>query len=345
MTRRVFPVLATALALLLGSAAPAVPAPPPKLQEIQERLEANRERLQDAREESRDVREDLEVAEGRRETVAGRLEEIRDRLAEAQARLAEVRAELNVARDHLSDLTAELQQARADLEERQAILDERAAAAYRLGPATYLDVVLGAEDIESLSARVGYVEGILSVDADLVEGVRFARSVVNDRQGRIASYEADVAARESEVAERTQEIARLEQEAAALLGQVDLEIQVQTDTLDDLQEAKEKYEEAVAQLEAESARIQSVIQGAGSSGSGSYGGELFWPTPGPIVSGYGYRTHPIYGSTRFHSGVDMDGACGQPLYAAADGTVISAASTGGSGLATVIDHGDGLSAL
>ena len=63
------------------------------------------------------------------------------------------------------------------------------------------------------------------------------------------------------------------------------------------------------------------------------------------MSGFGYRVHPVYGTTRFHSGVDIDGACGQPIFAGEDGTVLSAGSNGGYGYATVIDHGDGLSTL
>jgi murein DD-endopeptidase MepM/ murein hydrolase activator NlpD len=134
-------------------------------------------------------------------------------------------------------------------------------------------------------------------------------------------------------------------EQESLLGQIDLEIQSTAATLEDLTAAREQYEAAVAALEAESARIQGLIQGTGSTGSGQIGGELFWPTDGPIVSGFGYRTHPIYGTTRFHSGVDIDGACSQPIFAAEDGAVLSAGSNGGYGLATVIDHGNGLSTL
>ncbi|MCA1726245.1 MAG: M23 family metallopeptidase, partial [Actinobacteria bacterium] len=69
---------------------------------------------------------------------------------------------------------------------------------------------------------------------------------------------------------------------------------------------------------------------------------FYWPTAGSITSGFGWRTHPIFGTPRFHSGVDMGGACGQPIYAADSGTVLSAYSSEGYGLFTILDHGNGL---
>ncbi|MGH2686929.1 MAG: murein hydrolase activator EnvC family protein [Actinomycetota bacterium] len=330
----------TALALLAGSA-PALHAEP-SLDEIEQRIEANEQRIEETREESQDVRDQLEAAEAERQGVASRLDAIRARLADARARLAEVRVELGAARDQLTEWTAELDAAREDLDGSRDLLSERAAAAYRLGPVGHIEVVLGADSLTQLAKRVSYLEAVLSVDSDDVRDVSFARGVVAERQGQVETYESTVADREAEVEERTLEIAQMEAEQAALLEQVDLEIDLKLDTLDDLQDAKEQYEDAVAQLEAQSAQIQGLIQGSGSSGAGKYGGELFWPTAGPIVSGFGYRVHPVYGTTRFHSGVDIDGACSQPIFAGEDGTVLSAGSNGGYGNFTVIDHGDGL---
>jgi murein DD-endopeptidase MepM/ murein hydrolase activator NlpD len=253
-----------------------------------------------------------------------------------------VRVELGAAQDQLTEWSRELDAARQDLDGSRDLLSERAAAAYRLGPVGHLQVVLGADNLTELGQRVSYLEAVLSIDAEDVRDVSFARGVVAERQDQVETYESAVAERESEVEERTLEIAQMEAEQAALLEQVDLEIDLQLDTLDTLQEARERYEDAVAQLQAQSAQIQGLIQGTGSTGAGQYGGELFWPTSGPIVSGFGYRVHPVYGTTRFHSGVDIDGACGQPIFAGEDGTVLSAGSNGGYGNFTVVDHGDGL---
>jgi murein DD-endopeptidase MepM/ murein hydrolase activator NlpD len=345
--RRTLVALIGALALLASAgAAPASSEPPDsRLEEVRRELEAKENRLEATQEESRDVRGQLASAQQRRMALAAEVRSLQDTLAGARADLAAAEAELDLAQAELQRWTSKLERARGDLLDQQTALNDRAALAYRFGPGGYLEVLLGARDLAELAERSTYLEKVLTVESDLLQGVRVARALVGDRQDRVAGYEERVTVRVERVRERAEEIAALKAERSSLLAEVDLEAEFQAETLDSLSEAREKYEQAVAELEAESARLTGVIQGSGSSGSGQYGGELFWPTSGPIVSGFGYRTHPVYGTTRFHAGVDIDGACGQPIFAAEDGTVISAGYNGGYGNATVIDHGDGLSTL
>lgn len=72
---------------------------------------------------------------------------------------------------------------------------------------------------------------------------------------------------------------------------------------------------------------------------------LVWPINGVVTSQFGYRVHPIFGTERFHSGLDIDGDSGQPIVAAAEGVVIASSSMGGYGNAVIIDHGGGLTTL
>jgi murein DD-endopeptidase MepM/ murein hydrolase activator NlpD len=338
--RRAIVALAVALAAVGGP-----PASAQQLEQIERRLDQRREQLQEATEESRDVREQLSAAQQHRSGLTAEVRLLQQDLAAAQAKLAEVQAALDVARHELELWTKRLERARADLLAQQELLNAKAATAYKLGPTAYAEAVLGADDLGAIADRTFYVERVLSVSADLLAGVRVSRELVATRQDRVGVYEDGVAMRFRQIRRQTERIAAMTAQQEALLEQIDLEVEFTAESLEDLNSARERYEEAVAQLEAESARIQGLIQGSGSTGSGQYGGELFWPTSGAIVSGFGYRTHPVYGTTRFHSGVDIDGACGQPIYAAEDGTVLSAGSNGGYGNASVIDHGNGLSSL
>ena len=338
--RRAIVALAVALAAVGGP-----PASAQQLEQIERKLDQRREQLQEATEESRDVREQLSAAQQHRSGLTAEVRLLQQDLAAAQAKLAEVQAALDVARHELELWTKRLERARADLLAQQELLNAKAATAYKLGPTAYAEAVLGADDLGAIADRTFYVERVLSVSADLLAGVRVSRELVATRQDRVGVYEDGVAMRFRQIRRQTERIAAMTAQQEALLEQIDLEVEFTAESLEDLNSARERYEEAVAQLEAESARIQGLIQGSGSTGSGQYGGELFWPTSGAIVSGFGYRTHPVYGTTRFHSGVDIDGACGQPIYAAEDGTVLSAGSNGGYGNATVIDHGNGLSTL
>ncbi len=67
--------------------------------------------------------------------------------------------------------------------------------------------------------------------------------------------------------------------------------------------------------------------------------------PAQITSSFGWRTHPITGSRRFHSGVDIGAPMGAPIVATGSGTIVSAGWLGGYGKAIVIQHNGVLQTL
>ncbi|MBW6481792.1 MAG: M23 family metallopeptidase [Vicingaceae bacterium] len=61
-----------------------------------------------------------------------------------------------------------------------------------------------------------------------------------------------------------------------------------------------------------------------------------------MASGFGYRTDPVYKTTKFHAGMDFSASTGTPIYATGDGTVIQAdAEATGYGNHVRINHGYG----
>lgn len=68
-----------------------------------------------------------------------------------------------------------------------------------------------------------------------------------------------------------------------------------------------------------------------------------WPAHGWLTGSYGRRSDPFSGTADFHDGIDISASKGQPVYATADGVVVSAAYAGEYGNLLVLDHGFGLS--
>jgi murein DD-endopeptidase MepM/ murein hydrolase activator NlpD len=65
-----------------------------------------------------------------------------------------------------------------------------------------------------------------------------------------------------------------------------------------------------------------------------------------IASGFGYRIDPVYKTTKFHAGLDFAAPQGTPIYATADGSVITAGNTGnGYGNHVIINHSYGYETL
>lgn len=58
-----------------------------------------------------------------------------------------------------------------------------------------------------------------------------------------------------------------------------------------------------------------------------------------MASGYGYRRDPIYGTTKFHEGMDFSSPVGTPVYATGNGTVTHASWQSSYGNLVEINHG------
>ncbi len=63
---------------------------------------------------------------------------------------------------------------------------------------------------------------------------------------------------------------------------------------------------------------------------------------GDLQSGFGMRRHPIFRSSKMHTGVDWSARFGAPILSAGDGTVIKAEWAAGYGRRVEIQHADGV---
>lgn len=115
---------------------------------------------------------------------------------------------------------------------------------------------------------------------------------------------------------------------------------------------REAQEKARREEEARRAAEEAKKQQESQNGSGSTTPEspkpsagFIRPVSGRISSPYGYRTHPVYGDRRFHTGVDYAAGYGVPVGSTKSGTVILAKYNSSYGNYVIVDHGDGIASL
>jgi murein DD-endopeptidase MepM/ murein hydrolase activator NlpD len=71
---------------------------------------------------------------------------------------------------------------------------------------------------------------------------------------------------------------------------------------------------------------------------------LTWPVSesARVTSPFGYRLHPVLGTRKLHTGVDISLPSGTPVHAVADGTVRRASEDAVNGKVLILDHGRGV---
>jgi murein DD-endopeptidase MepM/ murein hydrolase activator NlpD len=68
--------------------------------------------------------------------------------------------------------------------------------------------------------------------------------------------------------------------------------------------------------------------------------QLDLPVQGFVSSGFGWRTHPVFGEPAFHRGIDFSASAGTPVQAAAAGVVTFIGPAESYGKLVVISHGN-----
>lgn len=337
--------------LVLSSAAAALPvvawsAPSDEKATVDQRLERAQERAQAARSRESVLTGEVEEYTRRIRTLEARLAPLRARSQRLEAELAEVRARLEALTRRLDIEKARLAEATEVLTRRRELLSRRLVDLYVRGEPDPVLVLVQSGSLTEAIETTDLIESIADRDSDLARSVaRYADQTRRSRDA-IAEVRADVLVSEERAREAAAEAAEakagLEKEEAGVKKLLD----GRSALLDDVRGDRKEIEAEARDLQERSAALAAKIRaaqglppapsGTVATGAPSSAG-LVWPVGGSITSGFG----PRWG--RMHEGIDIAGASGTPIAAAAAGTVIVAGWSGGYGNLVVIDHGNGIS--
>ena len=270
------------------------------------------------------------------ESVSERLRQIQEELRVATAEYKEVKGQLDSVEDKISDNTELLQKTKADLKVKNKKLQQRVRDIYINGQISYVDVLFGAKDFADLMTRMDVLKRIIKHDYDLIMKVKEEKATVENTRAQLEKDKAEAEVLVADAQAKKTKVEDKESEQQVLLDQA----------IYDRDTSERMYEEIMAASQEVANMIRrSQMSSAGYSGAPAGAGGMIWPISGPITSEFGWRTHPIFGTARFHSGLDIGGDYGMPIYAAASGTVIYAGWISGYGNAVIIDHGGGVTTL
>jgi len=208
---------------------------------------------------------------------------------------------------------------------------------YEEGDASYIEMVLGAEDFYDFLVRIERVTSLMDYCQDLLEKFRANKISLEEAKATLEKAKEDQIAYQSEVEARHDELESLQRENDSYLTTLSKDISSYTSTY-------QQYAKAEEELDKELERYLRELQAK--ENSQYVGGEFIWPVPlnwKNISSPYGYRT--LNGVKEFHRGIDIPAYAGTNIYASNGGKVVTATYHYSYGNYVVIDHGGGKSTL
>ena len=291
------------------------------LNEQKEQVEKELERAQ----------EQLEYVQEELGDSVSQIQKLDDKINEYQMQLHEVTLKYEALQENVDKTEIEFEVAKEEYDKKYKLLQKRLVAIYKNGETTYLDVLLNSKGIIEFVSSYFIIQRITQYDSESVKQLAEKKMAVEKINNKLQEDKANL------------KLAKIQAEKQTV-------ILTNTKTVyenfkNSLSESEKKINAEIESYKKQSQELENLIQY--SIDASNYdlkypGGVMIWPTldTSYITSSYGTRVHPIQGIIKNHDGIDIGGAMGDPIYAAADGIVIySDFNTGGYGNMIMIDHG------
>ena len=304
----------------------------------------------EVRQNLREKKNQLHYQQSRLDTLNERERDLSRQLSDSQYDLQESRTALNntvarleSAQARYEDIQIKLNVATKKYRRNQVILGQRLRDIYMQGDMGYLLVLLGSQSFTDFLDYSHYISIIVNRDYELLDEVRQLKAELTSQAQ--AAQEALVEMRKlrDDQAARGNKLSAIEKRRAGLLRDVQSQRDQVAQYVTELEGSTQELEN---KLHATLVKRQSHVRPHIPQKRRTWGtGRFVTPAEGPITSPYGYRVHPIFGTLRFHSGIDIGAYYGSSILAADSGIVIEAGWIGGYGNTVMIDHGGGYSTL
>ncbi len=368
--RKLFTAIAMASILSLGfTGSLATAASISELNKQKENIEGKKSEIQS---EINEASKKLDELEKKQAGLKSEMEEIDLEIQDAEAKINETNDKIKETNKEIKMLQGEIQTIEERIEKRNELLKDRARALQANGKINYLDVILGAQSFTDLISRISAVSTILEADKSIIEEQKEDLKLLEESKEKLEKDKKKIEALKTELELTKKALKKKKKEKDKIYKKLKEEQNQVEEYFMDLHEQqkvyagqeaaikkaieleKQRQKEAAKQKQSTgkattfSAGAPSKSSNSGGSGSSSSssprsgqsaapavkssGGMFIRPTSGPVTSEFG----PRWGS--HHYGIDIGGAHGDPVYAAADGVVSNSYYSSSYGNVIFITH-------
>ncbi|MBR1424840.1 peptidoglycan DD-metalloendopeptidase family protein [bacterium] len=267
-----------------------------------------------------------------------KLKKERNKLSNNQQKLEQARQDLEVTQNHynqlisnLNSMESQLNNAVAEFRNIDYSMKSRIRQVFKHQRSGMFELILSARSINSLMDTFYFEKIVIQEDYKRMQAVKAKADEIARLKSQVEAQKRAVAASIKTINNQKVSIQNSIAENKSMIER--------------LQKDKNYYEKTERELARQSASIESMIanltkknQSSGTTVKVSSTG-FIRPISGPITSPFGWRTHPIFKSRIFHSGIDIGGPNGGAIKASNDGKVIYSGWYGGYGKCVILDHG------
>ena len=329
----------------------------------EQQLKNQEQENNDKKKEAEDKKQEVQEA---KESTQKEVNNINSQIQDYQSEITNLDIQIANANQQIEDSNAKLEKAQKEYESQQQMLEERIVALYEAGDTTYLDILLSSESITDFISSYYIVSEIAQCDLDLLKEIdkqkneiETAKKEIEDSKKTLTTAKASkqqVSTQlEEKKSEKTTYVSQLSSQEQELQKEIDQLTQDNMQIQKNIAAAQAKYKKQLEELAKKKAQEEQAKNNKknnknnenknnrNNSGSSSNKNSNGFIRP---VSGGSISTNGYYSSGRFHGAIDYAVSSGTPVYAAADGVVLSVGNlTYSYGTHVIIQHANGLQTI
>lgn len=296
-----------------------------RLKAIRNQKAQLRQELKKTKKQAHVVAEDIHVVDARLERLQDELERTSERLSDSKTEQAELASQLTVATKRLEQVKAQVR--------------KRIGEMYMRRHTTFLSALSGTQSVHDLLTRQQVLEAIARYDHTLFVEYTTLRAEVSKKKARQDSLVSEIKGLKLNQIRQQGSLKSTREEKGEILAGL-------REKQGELQRQIAQYDQDERSIASEIAAFNRRPRRHGERAlPPQFVGRFLKPAHGPITSGFGVRYHPILHYSRPHNGIDIGAPAGSPIYAAADGEVISARYSTSFGNVIIIAHGGNISTV
>lgn len=320
-------------------------------------------RLAEIKSQKAEIEAQLAEYERQKDNYAGQIGTLNNKINLTEQEIDATQEAIDALTDSIEETKANLKQAEKELADKQELFETRIRVMYENGDTSYMEVVLNSESFGDMLDNIEIVSQIMDYDKGVVAEYTAIRDSIQEMEESLEadrkqqkeykeSLEVEKEGLEADRADLQAMLAKIENDSEYAQKVSDQLADEQDEISNEIAELSRKEAEAAARKRAAASSSSSSSSSRGSSSSSSSSnyssggsGSLIWPCPTYtyISSEFGGRVSPITGKWQGgHKGMDIASGKGNPVIAAASGTVVKSYLSSSYGNYIVISHGGGL---
>lgn len=243
-----------------------------------------------------------------------------------QANLEASKRQYSDIDSRLQSMEAEYNQSVAEFNKVDTQMKNRIRQVFKNQRRGMFELILSAKDLNGLLDVIYFERIIIKND--------YKRMIaLKTKSAKIAKMKKDIEAQKVYLAQAIKDINSQQESIQRAIAE-------NQNMINKLKTDRRAYERSERELARQSANLQSMISKSYGHSTVKVSSSGFMkPIAGRITSPFGWRTHPIFKSRTFHSGVDIGGPNMGSIHASNSGKVIYSGWYGGYGKVVIIDHG------